>query len=155
MVAQGRRFTGRLPLAVMARLAPSLAATSGDIRFDLEFGRDRFGAAFVAVVIEGCLPLICQRSLEIFDWPVRIDTRLGLIRTEPEEAALPPGYEPLLVGAEAMRLADVVEDELILALPLVPMQEGSVEAEGMVWSSELDQTDKPNPFAVLSVIKQH
>lgn len=155
MVAQGRRFTGCLPLTVMSRLAPSLAATVGAVQFDLEFGRDSYGTAFVAVVIGGTLPLLCQRSLQVFDWPVLIDTRLGLIRTEPEEAALPPGYEPLLVGAEGVRLADVVEDELILALPLVPIQEGSVAAESMGWTSETVEPDQPNPFAVLSAIKKH
>lgn len=155
MVTQGRCFEGSLPLASMTRLAESLTDTSGSVKFSLEFGRDAFGIGFVAIHVEGRLPMLCQRRLESFDWPVVLDARLGLIRKEEDEAGLPPGYEPLLVLETDIRPADVIEDELILALPLVPLSPGSdSEEEVVVWSSEMAKPEKPNPFAALSALKQ-
>jgi uncharacterized protein len=158
MVAQGRCFEGSLPLKSMPRLAESLTGTDGSVRFSMTFGRDDFGIGFVAVQADGALPLRCQRTLESFGWPLRLDTRLGLIRKEEDEAGLPPGYEPLLVQESEIRPADVIEDELILALPLVPMSprgDGERDEEEVVWSSETSKPEKPNPFAALSVLKKN
>ena len=54
------------------------------------------------------------------------------IEDESEEAALPPGYEPLLIADGQVNLADVIEDELILALPVVPLKPG----EPLEWHDE-------------------
>jgi uncharacterized protein len=64
--------------------------------FDLEFGKDDLGIAFLQVRVSAALPLTCQRTLEVFDLPVQIDSRLGLITREEDEAGLPAGYEPLM-----------------------------------------------------------
>ncbi len=154
MVTQGRCFEGSLALASMPRLAESLVDTSGSLVFSLEFGRDEFGIGFVAVQASGTLPLLCQRRLESFDWPVVLDTRLGLIRKEEDEAGLPPGYEPLLVQETDIRPRDVIEDELILALPVVPQSPLGDGEEELVWSSETVRPEKPNPFAALSALKK-
>jgi uncharacterized protein len=158
MVAQGRCFQGSLPLASMTRLAQSLTSTVGTLQFSLEFGRDEFGIGFAAVHAEGNLPLQCQRTLEPFDWPLLVNVKLGLIRKEEDEAGLPPGYEPLLVQEADIRPSDVIEDELILALPLVPLSPSNAEDEEVVWSSENGSSDnvrpeKLHPFAALSVLK--
>lgn len=154
MVGQGRRFEGSLPLASMPRLAESLTGSQGSVRFTLEFGRDEFGIGFVALHVDGSLPLLCQRRLESFDWPVLLDTKLGLIRKEEDEAGLPPGYEPLLVQETDIRPADVIEDELILALPLVPLSPSDASEDEVIWSSEMVRPEKPNPFAALSALKK-
>lgn len=155
MVAQGRCFEGSLPLASMTRLADSLVNVEGAVRFTIEFGRDDFGVAFITLHVEGQLPLLCQRNLEPFDWTFSITTRLGLIRREEDETGLPAGYEALLVQNDEVRLADVVEDELILALPLVPIRPGSEVDKELVWPSEKPSSEKPHPFAALSAIKKH
>lgn len=154
MVQAGRSFQGRLPLSALPRLRSSLAADDGSVEFDLEFGKDEIGVARLRVRAEAALPLTCQRTLEVFALPVHVDTRLGLIAREEDEAALPGGYEPLLVGDGALNLADVVEDELILALPVVPVKPG-VEPSVHAWhgteQDEAGETD--SPFAVLRDIK--
>jgi uncharacterized protein len=154
MVQARRHFEGTLRLAAMPRLAADLAAPEGGARFDLEFGTDEFGVAYLHLRAEAALPLTCQRSLDVFALPVSIDTRLGLIKQEADEAALPPGYEPLLVSDGVLRPADVIEDELILALPLVPVKPGSTHIERS-WGDESDAAvdDQPNPFAALEKMK--
>ncbi|HZP66924.1 MAG TPA: YceD family protein [Rudaea sp.] len=153
MVQARRSFQGSLPLAALPRLRDSLAGTGGSVTFDLDFGKDELGVPLVHVRADAVLPLLCQRTLEVFELPVHVDARLGLIAVEADEAALPPGYEPLLTSDGAIRLADVVEDELILALPVVPVKPGSVENESSFGPAEAPEEARENPFAVLKKIK--
>ncbi len=124
----------------------------GDADFDLEFGKDEFGIQYLAVRVDAELPLTCQRTLEVFRQPVHVDQRLGLIGEESEEAALPPGYEPLLITDGAVDLAGVIEDELILALPVVPLKPGAP----IEWHDDAPEDDEPepNPFAALEGLKK-
>lgn len=154
-MVQGRcAFRGSLPLAAMPRLRESLAASYGDVVFDLEFGKDELGVAQLRVRAEAALPLICQRTLEIFALPVVIDTRLGLIAQEEDEAGLPADVEPLLTSNGLLRLADVIEDELILAVPVVPVKPDT-SPQRQVWSDAVESQDAvtDNPFAALAKIK--
>jgi uncharacterized protein len=155
MVAAKRLFDGRLPLSGMPRLRPVLADAEGDCRFEVEFGVDALGVRYVEVRAEADLPLLCQRTLERFLYPVRINQRLGLITDESQEAALPEGVEPLLLDASGeLNPAGLVEDELILAVPVVPIDPASAEIEA-VWPDEAEEEDeKPNPFAALAALKE-
>jgi uncharacterized protein len=150
-----RMYEGALPLAAMRRLGGSLAASEGDARYSVEFGKDGFGISFVALQVEADLPLVCQRTMEIFTYRVSIDQRLGVIARESEEAGLPPGYEPLLAPDGDLSIADVIEDELILALPVVPLKPGvPLEWNDPLTDDEVEE-QPVNPFAVLGTLKKH
>lgn len=155
MVTARRGFEGRLPLSALTRLQGSLVDTGGgDVRFSLDFDRDGLQVPYVELRVDAELPLECQRSMERFLLPVQIVQRLGLIRDEAEEAALPPGYEPLLVPEDGqLRTAELVEDELILAVPVVPVKPGSEAVERDWPASEIEQ-ERANPFAALSALKK-
>jgi len=153
MVAARRCFEGVLPLASMARLRDALADTEGQARVSVEFDHDALQVPYVELRIEAELPLVCQRSLQRFLYPVRVVQRLGLIRDEAGEDALPEGYEALLVGDDgALRPADLVEDELILAVPVVPVAPGTEVVE-RDWTPGEAEQQRANPFAVLSSLK--
>ncbi len=155
MVATGRRFEGLLPLAGFKRLGTSLIDVEGDCHYVVEFGRDDLDQRYVDLHLQAQLPLLCQRTLERFFHPVDIRQRLGLIRDEAEEAALLPDVEAVLVDDNgSLRPADLIEDELILALPVVPINPDSeaIEAE---WPADMVEIEEetPNPFAALSALK--
>lgn len=155
MVTGRRCFAGELDLASLTRLRDSLGSIEGVVTCEIEFDTDEFDQAYVEVRAQSELPLVCQRTLEVYRQPVSIGLRLGLMRREDEEAALPPGYEPLLVPADGMvALADLIEDELILALPLVPARPDSALVGQEESAAEEAQEDaKPNPFAVLKSLR--
>ena len=154
MVAARRTFEGVLPLSSMPRLRDSLADTEGDVRVEFEFDQDMLRVPYIELRIEAQLPLECQRSLQRFLHPVRIVQRLGLIRDEADEEALPEGYEALLVGDDGLlRPAELVEDELILAVPVVPVAPGTETVE-QDWTAPEEEIQAASPFAALSALKQ-
>lgn len=155
MVQSRRSFTGSLPLARFNRLAGSLAGSEGEVAYQLDFDRDSFGTSLLQLKATAQLPLMCQRTLEVYLQPVALDQQLGLIRDESEESALLPEYEALLVGADGhLDLVDVIEDELILALPLVPTRPGAPLEHIEMADNEM-QPPRPNPFAALASLKKH
>ena len=155
LVAARRGVEGRLPLSALSRLAGLLHDTEGEVRFSLDFDTDELQTPYAELKIDAALPLLCQRSLERFVLLVQIVQRLGLIRDEADEAALSPGYEPLLMPADGMlQPSDLVEDELILAVPVVPMAPGN-EAVERDWPADQAERDAANPFAVLSSLKKN
>lgn len=151
MVSASRVFEGTLPLKAFPRLAGSLVDAEGECRYRLEFGQDAGRQPFVEVQAEASLPLQCQRSMERYLQPVQVLQQLGLITSEAQESALPEAMEPLLVpeGGE-VRPADLIEDELILALPVVPIDPASRLPDDL---GHHEDEDKPNPFDVLRTLK--
>ena len=153
MVAARRGVEGQVPLASLSRIRDSLVDAAGEVAFSRDCGTDELQVPYVELKVRTGLPLQCQRSLERFVFPVDIDQRLGLIRDEADEVALPPGYEALLVSADGMlNPVELVEDELILAVPVVPVKPGT-EAMERNWAPDADELERVNPFAALSSLK--
>lgn len=157
-VAGRRVFRGRTGLAAMSRLAPMLAEARGECEYGIEFVRDPLAGDCVDLRVDAELPLQCQRTLERFGFGVRIAQRLGLLRSEDEEAALPAGVEPVLVPADGkLNLLELIEDELILAVPAIPVKPGSEPVALQLPPAERGQVQTEtaaSPFAVLAALKK-
>jgi uncharacterized protein len=155
-MVQGRRvFEGSLPLGQLQRLLGLLESAEGEAAYRIEFGIDDYDIGYVDITVDAGLPLVCQRTMSVYVQPVRIDQRLGLIRDESEEAALPEGYEPLLVSDGQVSLKDVIEDELILAVPLVALSPGApLEKVPVTAGPDPDSGEPSNPFAALGQLKK-
>ncbi|MBK5938984.1 YceD family protein [Halochromatium roseum] len=132
-VAQRAVYEGECALRRLPRLSPLLwrpeaetpieaAAEPGNglVRYRFEFGSDPDGYATVSGAVEAKLPLRCQRCFERYDLAVNTEVSLALVTGLDEANALPPQYEPLMIEDRLLRPADLVEDELILAVPAVP-----------------------------------
>jgi uncharacterized protein len=106
--------------------------------------------------IRATLEVVCQRCLEPMPVEVKSEVRLGIVRRESEAVALPPEYEPLQVDGERISLLSVVEDELILALPVAPLHPpGRCQPPRHLHRGEVrNGTAAESPFAVLAVAKR-
>lgn len=154
-----RMLRGRLPLARLSRLAPLLASTEGEASVVLDFGVDDMGVRFMRGSIAADLTLVCQRCLEPMPFPVAIEIGFGLVHSEREAEQTPMAWEPLVIDTVPAVLADIIEDELILALPLVSThpQESCPAGDFLKRQAEDQQADEgegANPFAVLSNLKR-
>ena len=154
-MVQGRRvFEGTLAVAQLPRLVGLLASAEGEVACKIEFGRDEFDISYVDIHVDTSLMMVCQRSMVEFSQPVHINQRLGLISDDSEEARLPEGYDPLLIENGAICLKDVIEDELILGLPVVALSPGAPLEQVPVTAGPVPEDEQPpNPFAALGQLK--
>ena len=149
---------GAYPVAGFARLTPSLADSSGEARASFSFyrvaGRPALDGEVSAEVM-----LVCQRCLTPVPWPLQ--SRLELVFVENEAGAneeLPDGLEPAVAPHWRASLAALVEDELLLALPLVARHSDLADCTRAGLSPELlardteegpDEDTVQRPFANL------
>lgn len=148
----GRSFRGTLPVQRLERLAPLLYSTEGELAVRLDFRLDERRIRTLKGVIEGKVSLICQRCLKRLEFPVDLKFSLGVVSNETELDRLPDGYEPLLVSGEPIPTIAVVEDEVLLAVPAIPLHaDGTGGCELGYRNPALPEQD--NPFAVLKKLK--
>lgn len=165
-VAQSTRFDGELCLANLKRLSPLLFrgeggdnSVTGSARYRLEFGRDGDGRSVVSGNVVAELPLCCQRCFDRYVLAVDVPVSLALVGGLDEANRLPEQYDPLLMEDRLLRSSNLIEDELILAIPSIPRHpHGSCQppepsqAPGASGSSD-HLGDETNPFAVLGSLK--
>lgn len=147
---EGRRLAGTVPVAALPRLADLLADAVGDLECRVcgEIGRD--GKAYLALEVDGSLNLRCQRCLGTVVLPVAVRNRLLLVlpgQDWPEEELAEDGFDAVEAGKE-MALLPLVEEEVLLALPIAPRHEQCKPPQPAADEHE------PSPFAVLAKIRK-
>jgi len=116
-----REIAGDVPVSAFRRLAEWLESDTGTIEVRLQFDRDRAGRRVMQGSLHGKLRLVCQRCLAPFALPIGRSLDVVLVETDAEADLVPEELEPLIVGEQrGLHTTDLLEDELILALPLVP-----------------------------------
>ena len=106
-----------LAIGALPRLADRLASSSGHVTGTLRFHRaGRYPAAAGSLTAE--LSLRCERCLAPLPWPLAVEMAVVFV---PDDRAQdwPKGYDPSLAPSGHTSLAALVEDELLLALPIV------------------------------------
>ena len=103
------------------------------------------------------IALVCQRCMGTVATPLEVDQWYRFVATEEIAMAQDDeAEEDLLVMTPQFDLLAVLEDELLMALPLVPMHDQCPEAPVLQVGEEAiaaQVSEKPNPFAVLSALK--
>lgn len=150
-IAGGRSFAGEIALSEMPRLRSVVCEPAGQVRFAMVFERDSQGRATVRGTLEAVLKLECQRCLQPFGLPVSTAFALAAV-TRPEQTDdLPEHYDPLLMEDRFVRPLELIEEELLLAVPLIPKHPSAHCGEGGSFGDEgsVDEP-RPNPFAILA-----
>ena len=113
-------FEGSLDSNSLPRLSEVLSEANTAIPYRLTFSSDEAGRCIVHCLITTCLKLVCQRCTGSMDLPVKIDSSLCVIANDRQAEKLPKRYEPLVTEAGMVSPQDVVEEELLLAIPMIP-----------------------------------
>lgn len=156
---QDTRLHGHLAVSSMPRLLAALASGEGEANVELHTRLDPGGQRVIGGRIDAQVSLICQRCLEPMIFETHAQPLLAWVKSEDEAAALPEEYEPLLAPDGRVVLADLVADELLLALPLAPRHEISDACGKLARSAVLGRTEpeaeaKKSPFAMLATLKR-
>ncbi len=118
-----------IPLDQMPRVRAQLADSSGTVRGVAHFRREA-GFRVAELEMEGAATLVCQRCLGPLQWPVAGTSRVALVAAESEADRVPQEFETVLAPENRIRVRDLVEEELLLTLPLVPLHSEASECTG-------------------------
>lgn len=166
LAEQGKSVAGSWPLASLQRLAASAHAEvplkAGDVVTWSARGEQRPRAGAPAEIwlhlqAGARLELECQRCLGPVATALEVDRALRFVPGEDQAAALDADSEDdVLALVRWLDLRELVEDELLLALPLVPRHEACPQPLPMAGGPALpeDPADRPHPFAVLQALKK-
>jgi uncharacterized protein len=149
------RYTGQLAVSQCARLsAETVAGADAPLAVDLQADR-RSGWPRLHGHVTGALTLECRRCGKAFVHPLDLTLDLRLVFGEAEERAALADAEPLLIDDDRLLLRQVVEDEVLLALPMLPRCQSceNVVSEAPATAARSQDQEAPapreNPFAAL------
>lgn len=114
--------SGELQLGKLARLVGMLHSDAGSVRASLRFSQRRDGWLAAELTYAASLELVCQRCLE----PFRFEPsgRVRVVLADAESSTAPPeGSEPFDLTGGRLLPAQLIEDELIVSMPLAPKHE--------------------------------
>ncbi|MFK5985401.1 MAG: YceD family protein [Pseudomonadota bacterium] len=179
------RLQGDFPLSTCMRLAELISPEMGllikqksaieehHIHIELEFGVDEVANRFVMGSVTCKLLLTCQRCMQPIEHIVAIDLALAFIKKRSDEQDIAGLYDSFYIeSSDPVNLFALIEDEIILSLPLIAKHEpgehgyeqcismsiegGSGEQVGEVdvaYAEAEEEAKKKNPFAVLQQLK--
>jgi uncharacterized protein len=149
-LTRAAHYEGHLDLSHLPRLRDMelrlLEGVDASAGFREESGR------WLEVWAEGVLELQCQRCLQGFPWRFGLDSRLRLVSSEAEESAVIADSEPCHVKDDRLALREVIEDEILLALPMVARCE-TCKAPTSAGVEKVVE-DRVSPFAGLKNLKR-
>lgn len=117
-------LSGEIRVDKLQRLASLVHSGEGSVKATLRFSQRRDGWLGAELTYQASAQLVCQRCLEPFrhEWADRVDWVLADVAELP--ANVPEGYEPFELEEGRLRPADLIEDELIVSIPIVPKHAG-------------------------------
>lgn len=149
------RRDGDMAISELPRLAVETADRSGSIHWALEGGADTLGRPMLVLSVSGSVRLMCQRCLSPMTFKVASMSSLILAKDEAgaDEIDLTLSDDDtfdVIVGSKALNVADLIEDEAMLAIPFSPKHD--------VCPDQLEQVceqgaKKISPFDVLKNLK--
>lgn len=128
-------------------------SAQGELRAD-EAGAEQI---WMHLTVDVSLPLMCQRCLGPVDVVVSVNQSFRFVGSEEAaEAQDEESEEDVLVMSQEFNLADLIEDEVLMAIPVVPRHEAcpvEVKLEVADAGFEAASAEKRNPFAVLAKLQ--
>lgn len=117
---QNATLDGEIKVESLQRLGELVDSRDGSVMARFRFDQGRSQCVTVDIDYEVTLDLVCQRCLEPFKLALAEHSALALIEPDGTGEYAPEGYEPLLLEEPKLQPVALLEDELIMALPLVP-----------------------------------
>jgi uncharacterized protein len=145
-----------IPLAELPRVSQELSATDGDASGSVRFSR-QLGHAVADLEVSAQPEVVCQRCMQAMRWPVNVKSRIALVSDYDAADRVPEGLEVFLVEADSVSVRDLVDEEIMLALPHVARHGEGSECAGRkvrLPGQEADADEAPvvevqKPFAQL------
>jgi uncharacterized protein len=175
-VLQLPRMLNEVPVDAPERDTAFTWQAEGSTQPELQDDGSEAAQPYLRLAVHGSTWLECQRCLTPYQQPFDIDATYRLVLTEEEAQEYPLDDDELevIVGSRQFDLVELIEEELLLSLPLVPKHDvcpqvheslvsgvgGSADEDDGAAADEGENAEaggapaKPNPFAALEAIKR-
>jgi uncharacterized protein len=175
-ISQLPRLSNEVPADAREREASFTWQAEGSTQPELQDDGSEAPQPYLRLAVHGSAWLECQRCLAPYEQSFDVDATYRLVATEEEAEAYPLDDDELdvIVGSRQFDLVDLIEEELLLSLPLVPKHDvcpqvheslssgagGELAGEAGEQSSDEGEGGKdgeggkPNPFAALEALKR-
>jgi uncharacterized protein len=138
-----------IPLAELPGLRPQRTGVAGAVRGRAHFTRER-GLAVARLTLEGTATLECQRCMRPLEFALNSQVRVALLHSEAEAARVPEELEPVLAPGGRISIGELITEELLLSLPIVPLHEGTQVCVSAPAAATSAHEDTHRPFAQLA-----
>lgn len=148
---EGRRLAGDVPVHMLQRLTDVLADNGGTLAWVVHGEYDAGREPFLVIEVSGELHLVCQRCLAALPFNLNIKSILHLIAPGaawPDEALEDDRADPIEALGE-QPLLPLIEDEVLLAVPIAPRHESCMPPV------HDDDSAALLPFAKLAQLMKH
>jgi uncharacterized protein len=115
-----------IPLAELPRVARELVDRQGEARGRARFSR-QLGIAVADLTVAAQPTVTCQRCMQPMRWPVDVTSRIALVSDHDAADRVPEGLEVFLVEGDSVSVRELVDEEVLLALPQVARHEDGSE----------------------------
>jgi uncharacterized protein len=156
-------LTGHETLSKYERLMKETRGLGADLTVhwaahgEMRQGNGGQGQVWLTLTADASLPLVCQRCMGPMEVRLSVSRPFRFVADEETaEAEDDASDEDVLVQSQAFNLQELVEDELLMDLPLVPRHEKcptAVRLEAVDPDFEVKTPEKANPFAVLATLQ--
>ncbi|OUS30747.1 hypothetical protein A9Q98_04380 [Thalassotalea sp. 42_200_T64] len=147
---------GYFALSGLERLLAVSEKAGEQVNVKVNFGIDAEKLVFISGKASTKINLTCQRCNEPFEQELKVSFIFSPVKDEESAEHLPSHYDAVVVDENGeVNLRELVEDELMLTLPLIPkhdLKDCSAKADTS-WGKLPDTLEKPNPFDVLKNLK--
>ncbi|MGK0299120.1 MAG: hypothetical protein ACI9XC_002748 [Gammaproteobacteria bacterium] len=147
----GEILNGKIFLKYMSRLSEFTEFHDELAIYKLEFLKCDNGVTQIKGEISASLITLCQRCLIKFTLNIKIPVNIGIIKNEEDIALLQDDMEPFLAEDNTISLHNLIEDEILLSLPISPLH--SVDVCPVVQTNQKYKSMQDNPFTVLKSLK--
>lgn len=120
---QGTAFVGKISLKELSRLEQLLSCTEGEVQIMLTLQQEEGGRLYLSGQVITQLQLPCERCGNPVYYDINLKLRLSPVLTDSQAAQVPKEYDPLVTGSEPVSVLELVEEELLLSLPMVAKHE--------------------------------
>ena len=157
LALQGTKLEGQIDASNLTRLSSAVADICGSVNASIAFEIDESRQPIVRGTLSVSVDVICQRCLDTMAMDLQAQFALQVIWSEDQIANVAPNYEPWIVVDKAADLIPVIEDELLLALPIVNYHKpGDCTGNALQQNEAVNEEEAiaDNPFSVLQQLKK-
>lgn len=149
LAKHGETLSGQYALHEMHRLAELLHDKSGKISFRLQFSHDNDSRiSFIMGEVQANIHIVCQRCLGCMDLEIQRTVYLGIPDEQDENSKMPDDCEPLVLDEQSVTLESLIEDEVLLAIPIAPMHDAE-KCSATEILERINNNNRNNPFLAL------